>query len=316
MIIRRDNIGDLLLTTPLFRALKEELKINRLDVLTNAYAAPVLKGNSYINKLYTYQKIKHGHINFFEAFIQRIYLIFKLRRYRYDYILAFDQRAKNLAKYLRKDSLLAPNFKWNNHSEVERVWVLAKKLGIKGLPGTLELPPHLYDVSISKRDILSVGIHISARRVRQQFPVEKWVELLLTMYKSNPKLRFYIFWSPGDPKNPEHPGDDEKARLLKKSLKNIPINFMPTPTLISLIKSMQACGSMIMADGGAMHIAAALDIPIVALFGDSNPRRWRPWGVSYKILSSPSQDVKDIKVTQILKAWSGLINPILKSNKN
>ena len=316
MIIRRDNIGDLLLTTPLFRALKEKLKIKRLDLLTNTYVSPVLQGNPFIDEIYTYQKIKHGHINFFEAFIQRIYLIFRLRKYRYDYILAFDSRAENLARYLKKEFVLIPNHFWNNHSEVKRVWSLAKKLGIKTSPGPLELPPNLYNANNSKRDILSVGIHISARRVRQQFPIEKWIELIRELYRLNSKLRFYIFWSPGDAKNPKHPGDDEKARLLKKSLKNMPLNFMPTPTLISLIKSMQACGSMIMADGGAMHIAAALNIPIVALFGDSNPKRWRPWGVSYKILSSPSRDVKDIKITQILKAWSGLNNAILKSNKN
>ena len=81
-----------------------------------------------------------------------------------------------------------------------------------------------------------------------------------------------------------------------------------------LVKSMKACGSMLMADGGAMHIAAALNIPIVALFGDSNPKRWHPWSVSYKILSTHSQDVKDIKVLEILNAWSDLVK--FKSNLN
>ena len=315
LIIRRDNIGDLLLTTPLLKALKKQLKVKRLDVLTNTYAAPVLQGNPCIDNLYTYQKLKHGHTNFLMAFIQRIYLILKLRKYHYDYILAFDRRAKHLASYLKKDFLLSPPDRWDSKSEVERVWALSKTLGVKGLPGPLELPPYLYNPIHDKQDKFSVGIHLSARRLRQQFPVEKWVLLIQQMYKFNSNVKFNIFWAPGDGNNPQHPGDDEKARLIKMGLKNIPIRFIPTPTLTSLIKSMKSCGSMVMADGGAMHIAAALNIPIVALFGDSNARRWRPWGVSYKILSTHSQDVKDIKVYEILKAWSDLVKFKRKSNK-
>jgi ADP-heptose:LPS heptosyltransferase len=126
----------------------------------------------------------------------------------------------------------------------------------------------------------------------------------------DPKLTFHIFWSPGDSKNPMHPGDDEKANILKNSLKDLPVKFMPTPTLESLIEGIQSCGSLIMADGGAMHIAAALNRPIVALFGDSNPKRWRPWGVPFSIMQEDTKDVKDIKPSKIVTAWLALIKTI------
>jgi ADP-heptose:LPS heptosyltransferase len=100
-----------------------------------------------------------------------------------------------------------------------------------------------------------------------------------------------------------HPGDDGKAHMLKEALKNIPMVFMPTPNLESLIKGIQTCGSMIMCDGGAMHIAAALNLPIVALFGDSNAKRWRPWGVPLKIVQPHTGEVKDITTSQIIDAW-------------
>ena len=85
---------------------------------------------------------------------------------------------------------------------------------------------------------------------------------------------------------------------------------MPTPTLESLIEGIQSCGSLIMADGGAMHIAAALNRPIVALFGDSNPKRWRPWGVPFSIMQEDTKDVKDIKPSRIVAAWLALIKTI------
>ena len=65
----------------------------------------------------------------------------------------------------------------------------------------------------------------------------------------------------------------------------------------------------------AMHIAAALNRPIVALFGDSNPKRWRPWGVPYKILQNNTENVKDIEPSKIIDAWLNLINSISTNKK-
>jgi ADP-heptose:LPS heptosyltransferase len=64
---------------------------------------------------------------------------------------------------------------------------------------------------------------------------------------------------------------------------------------------------MIMADGGAMHIAAALNRPIIALFGDSNQKRWRPFGVPHIILHEDTNDVRDIRVSSIINAWKRIL---------
>ncbi len=306
LIIRRDNIGDLLCTTPLLRGLKDQLKVCRLDVVTNSYVAPVLKGSHLIDDLYIYHKLKHGHTSFLKAAFERFRLIFNLRKYHYDYILAFDHRALNLTRYLSKTKVLTPIQDWADQTEVERAWELGQRIGLKGVPGPLALP--LYSSSSDIKNTQILGIHISARRVRQQYPIAQWIKLIRELYDLDTKLIFHVFWSPGDSKSPMHPGDDDKAVILKKELKDLPVNFMPTPTLESLIESMQTCGSMIMADGGAMHIAAALNRPIVALFGDSNPKRWRPWGVPYKILQNNTEHVKDIEPSKIIDAWLNLIN--------
>jgi len=308
LIIRRDNIGDLLCTTPLLRGLKDQLKVSRLDVVTNSYVAPVLKGSHLIDQLYIYHKLKHGHISFLNAAFERFRLIFNLRKYHYDYILAFDHRALNLTRYLRKTKVLTPIQDWADQTEVERAWELGQRIGLKGVPGPLALP--LYSSSSDVKNTQILGIHISARRVRQQYPIAQWIKLILALHDLDTKLTFHIFWSPGDFKSPMHPGDDDKAEILKEGLKDLPVNFMPTPTLESLIESIQTCGSMIMADGGAMHIAAALNRPIVALFGDSNPKRWRPWGVPYKILQNNTENVKDIEPSKIIDTWLNLINSI------
>ena len=316
LIIRRDNIGDLLCTTPLMVGIKQKLKVDRLDVVTNAYVAPVLNGSSFIDVLYIYHKLKHGHTSLFKVIAERVRLIFNLRQYHYDYILAFDARALSLARFLRKTKVLTPIIDWTNQTEVERTWELGQRIGLKGLPGPLTLPLHLYDPSSDIKNTQTLGVHISARRIKQQYPISEWATLIRTLHDMDPKLTFHIFWSPGDAQNPMHPGDDEKADILKNALKNLPIKFISTPTLESLIEGLQTCGSMIMCDGGAMHIAAALNRPIIALFGDSNSKRWRPWEAPYTVMQSKTGDVKDIEPSRIIEAWGQLINSISTHKKS
>ena len=59
LVIRRDNIGDLVCTTPLFAALRQHYPHARIDALVNSYNGPVLAGNPDLDHVYVYSKYKH-----------------------------------------------------------------------------------------------------------------------------------------------------------------------------------------------------------------------------------------------------------------
>lgn len=40
-------------------------------------------------------------------------------------------------------------------------------------------------------------------------------------------------------------------------------------------------------DSGTTHVAAAVGIPTVAVFGPTNPREWKPWGRAVKVVTHP-----------------------------
>jgi ADP-heptose:LPS heptosyltransferase len=40
-------------------------------------------------------------------------------------------------------------------------------------------------------------------------------------------------------------------------------------------------------DSGPMHLAAAVNTPVVAVWGSSDSRRWRPWSVEHRVVQNP-----------------------------
>jgi heptosyltransferase-2 len=63
-----------------------------------------------------------------------------------------------------------------------------------------------------------------------------------------------------------------QARMAAPSL-----NLAGKTTLSQLAAVLAQCDLFLGADSGVMHVAASVDVPIVALFGPSNALAWGPW---------------------------------------
>lgn len=272
LIIRRDNIGDMVCTTPLIAGISEQLKPSRLDILTNSYVAPILRNwNWVISNVFEYQKAKHTRESRVLNLIDRIRLILRLRQTQYDVILSFDPRASRLARLLRFKKLLTRQSEAQRAHliglhEVEQVWMLGDQLGLKGSPGPLFLQSSR-SVPVNPQ---LIGVHFSARRPTQRLTENQVLEVIAGLSKALPSCQIRLFWSPGGEENPLHPGDDQKASKIREKLDSEAVELRPTATLGALIDEIEQCSLMIMADGGAMHVAAALGKPICALFAESN----------------------------------------------
>src|SRR5207244_8590286 len=40
-------------------------------------------------------------------------------------------------------------------------------------------------------------------------------------------------------------------------------------------------------DSGPMHLSAAVGTPVVAIWGSSDSRRWRPWATNHRVVQNP-----------------------------
>lgn len=305
LVVRRDNIGDLVCTTPLFDGLRRAQPNAFIAALVNTYNAEVLARNPVLDAVHVYEKLKHRKGGIFFNLLARAKLSSELRRLKFDYVLvpAPTPRTLRLAASLSPREIITPQpIENDTRHEVERTYALGEALGVSGTPGPMRVfPDPTRQEEISRRVGPGpfVAVHISARRPAQRWPAERYAELIDALKKREKVL---LLWAPGAKDDPRHPGDDEMAHALSSE----GAVTLPTPDLATLIATLSLAGSVICPDGGAMHIAAALGKPVLALFGDSPVERWRPWKTSCWLVHPSLRNIKEASVAEILDAWRQL----------
>ena len=336
LVIRRDNIGDLVCTTPLIHALREHFPKARVCVLVNSYNRPVVENNPDIDTVYAYMKTKHREPgqSVLGVLWKRLLLMRELRRQRFDYAIIagahFLPRALGLARAIKPKHLIGftePGKRGVEYidtgvpytlpqplHETQDIFRLLAPLGIHGEPPAMRVFPST-PVSAQAQQALRekglaadnvIGVHISARKPLNRWPAENFADLIRRLHRTH-GAGFMLFWSPGSASNPRHPGDDEKAQQIMDELKDVPILAYPTDRLDQLIAGLALCRAVVCSDGGAMHIAAALCKPILCFFGKSEKTRWYPWKAEHVLLQPPSLNVADIGVDEAVRAFGQLL---------
>lgn len=339
LLIRRDNIGDLVCTTPAIAALRTKYPDAEIAALVNSYNAEVLRGNPNLDQVFVYQKLKHaGSLGGrFKALNDRLRLISRLRRWKPDVTIlakagyerhgvnfARQIGAKNIIGYAPDDLAQArglphvrlPTPEFSAMHEVEAVNGLLKPLGIDDALGSLQV---YADQTVVARIASTlpiapqrIGLHISAREAERRWGVDNFIALTTHILQTYPEIQILLFWSPGKADDAHHPGDDEAAKALMKSVDSNRLIPMPTQNLTELIAALSLCELFIGTDGGAMHLAVALNKKILALFENlpGKLRHWYPWRVQHQIVHSmePNKPAVDhVTQSQVIEALARLL---------
>jgi heptosyltransferase-3 len=321
LVIRRDNIGDLVCTLPLLHVLRLAWPEAWIGALVTRYNAEVLAGHPDVNAVLTYQKGKHrapGE-SLPGLLFERARQLWRLRREGLDLVILpaegsqpSAQRMARLAgaqRIVRQDDVLAPA---GTLHEVERVLRLLPALGLTGVSApAAHIVPRPERVAVLRARLALgqhrvLGLHISARKPSQRWPAERFAALVRRLHGADPGLRFVLFWAPGAADNKLHPGDDDKAAAILAACTGLPLVPCPTDTLADLIAGLSLVDRLLCSDGGHMHLAAALGKPMVCLFGKSDAARWAPWGVPHRLLQPASLDVSDLTVNDVSQALENL----------
>ncbi len=264
LIIRFSSIGDIVLTTPIIRCLKKQVKGAEVHFLTKKLFAPIVEHNPFIDKVHL--------LSFsWELMIQQLQLE------NYDYIIDLHHnwrtlRIKNLLNVpsfsfnkLNVQKWIYTNLKLNLLPEahiVERYLNTIKSFGVlndgEGLDYFIEEKDVVQQVDIPSSHLFGfISIVIGAAHSTKKLPIKKLQELCI-------KINYPIILLGG---KEDVLAGSEIAKVDTVKIYNACGKFKLNESADLVRKSKL----IISHDTGLMHIAAAFKKSIISVWGNTVP---------------------------------------------
>src|SRR5471032_2198246 len=288
LIIRRDNIGDLVCTTPLIEGVKKAYPDANVYLLINSISQDVIKNNPHIHRTYIYKKAKHRAKNqtALGVYLERAAIFIKLRTIHFDADFSGNHQVEKTFSYLKsitQENIPIPEVKvFPDSGEL----LLAKQKREELLPDC----NYIY------------GVHVSSRSPKRRWSLEHYAEIINRMTAGNDH-GVLIFWSPQGKLSPDDIGDQARAEQLIELCANERVALYPTASVRELIGGFAQCNTILCSDGGQMHLASALQKNLVVFFGDTDKEAWHPWSGQYRIMQTLSGECMDVAVDDV---WAAL----------
>jgi ADP-heptose:LPS heptosyltransferase len=284
LIVRFSSIGDIVLTTPILRCVKQQHNDIELHFVTKKNFAPVLENNPFIDKLHVFDKDVDE-------------LAWKLKGENFDLIidLHHNLRSLRLKRALGKRSntfnkinfrkFLAVNFKkigmLPNIHIVDRYFETVKELGVKndgeGLDHFISKEDE-FDIQKKFPQLTSpnfVALVVGGSYYTKKIPINKLVEICSATTK-----QFIVLGSAED---------GAVAKQLVEQCSNV-INACGQLSLNQSAYVVKMSESVVTSDTGLMHIASAYKKKIISLWGNTIPE----FGM-YPYLPGEGSEILEVK---------------------
>ena len=300
ILIRSTNwVGDAMLTTPAVRAVRKNFPEAQISILAKPWVSPIFYNNPYVDHVMRYDSEgKHA------GWLGKARLIKELRRGRFDLSVLFQNAFEAaLLTYLAgipnrlgydtdaRGALLTHSIglepKLKQIHEID--YYLAILQGAFLEPDGRGLTLILTDQERSRaEDILSncditgeeilVGVNPgSTYGLAKRWPPERYAALC-DKIQNTWAARIVIFGGSGE---------EATGRQISALMKHRCVNLCGKTTLREAVALIEKCQLFVTNDSGLMHVASALDVPLVAIFGSTNPTTTGPIGLRNRIIRVP-----------------------------
>ncbi len=271
LVVQTAFLGDAVLTTPVFKAIKDAIPASRVTLLCTPEIKDVFSENKYIDELLVMDK--KGRDKSF-ASLRRWG---KSLRGRFDVALiphrsfrsaflswmaAIPKRVgfeNSQGSFFLTDKVA---FDWKMH-DAERNMKLLESLGISGVKpvvemkgGSLDMPQILKSLGI-REDVPWVGMNPGSVWETKRWLPEGFASVADSLIRDK-KCQVLLFGSPSD-----RSAVDAVAAAMKEKAVNL-CGKTDLKTLSALISRSML---FITNDSGPMHLATAAKVPVVAIFG-------------------------------------------------
>jgi len=278
LCIKPRGIGDIILSTIILENVAAHFPYAQIDYLTEKFAKASVENNPFVTKVLTmnetefpllvalrikkekYDMIldlwsnpRSAQITFFSGVKFRVGFAYRGRRYAYN-ILATGDRG--------------------NHHSAEHNLELLKPLNIpvntRNIHFYVSEEDDQFGKSFIKKyfrgDSLIIGIIPAGGWISKRCDATKWIEICSAINRKY-KVQYLILWGPGD----EYDADYIKNHFPDRTV------IAPKTTLKQMSGLIKNCGFIIANDSGPMHMAAALGISTLGIFGPTDPNKHGPY---------------------------------------
>ncbi len=83
------------------------------------------------------------------------------------------------------------------------------------------------------------------------------------------------------------PAEIEIGQAIEQAMIHQPLNLIGKTSIREMLAVIDRCDLMVSNDSGPMHVSAALDTPVVAIFGPTDHTKTHPWCDHFKVVRHP-----------------------------
>ena len=293
LLIKPSSLGDVVHALPVLHGLRRRYPNARIDWLLSSSLAPLLEGHGELDGLVLFDRRNYGRIAFSPSVaVEFVRFVRRLRASRYDLVIdlqglfrtGFLARASGVPIRIGfADAKEGASFFYNHHSPsvpaethaVDRNYSVARLLGFDDVPIEFHSPLTHGDRAEADRllrkagfdDAPLVAVVPGARWETKVWLPERFTETIVELQAGH-DVRCVLLGGP-----------DETARCaqIAAACRDAPINLAGQTSLRILAAVLAKADAVLCHDSGAMHVAVALDRPVVCLIGPTNPARTGPY---------------------------------------
>ena len=324
LCIKPRGIGDIVLSTIILDNLVPHYPNAKIDYLTEHFAKHSVTNNFLVNKVLTMHKTE---------FVLKV--AWRIRKEKYDMLIdlwsnprsaqiTFFSGVKYRVGYAYRGrkyayNILGTSGKGNHHS-AEHNLELLKPLGVNIISKKL----HYYVGNLEKvfADKFFNENKLDGEKVFGIIPAggwdskrcdkEKWVDICTESVKIF-NCKILVLWGPGD---------ESDAQFIKSKLGENCL-LAPKSSLPQMAAMISECDLVIANDSGPMHIAAALGVKTLGIFGPTNPKAHGPYSQNSDYVIKDDLDciicnklicpfqhecMRELSTDTVIKKVSSLIN--------
>ena len=311
LVISLSNVGDVILTFPVIDILRRDFARSKLSVVVGPKAVSLLKGNPHIVKVYIFEKK--------QSVWNKLRWVLELRKEKFDIVVDLRNTAIPIlisAKYCTPVWIVKPkglHMKLKHLNRLKTVFEFPSesesRYALQVNDDDQRYAESLINAHIGlgkKFIVVGPGAANHAKRWNQE-GFAQVCDKLIERYQT--KIVFV-----GDA------ADEKIAQNIAGKMKNQSVNFGGRTTLTQLAEILRRAALVIANDSAIMHMASYLNVPVVAIFGPTDPAKYGPWSLKNQVVRkdvfcSPcekpgctySQEcIDDIQPPDVLKAVEDL----------